>query len=67
MPTLPVYEVRGLRAAPAAKTAAFGLNLAAIAIAEGAAWLFLGLVGFVVWALFVLMTSLALTRRTVAG
>lgn len=56
-----------MRAAPAAKTAAFGLNLAAIAIAEGAAWLFLGLVGFVVWALFVLMTSLALTRRTVAG
>ncbi|HET9840593.1 MAG TPA: hypothetical protein VFQ01_01185 [Nocardioides sp.] len=42
-------------------------SLFAIAIAEGAAWLFLGLAGFLVWALFVLMTSLALTRRTVAG
>jgi hypothetical protein len=36
----------------------------AVEIAAGAAWLFVGLVGFLVWALFVLMTSVSLARRT---
>jgi hypothetical protein len=35
----------------------------ATGIAEGAAWLFVGLVGFLVWALFVLVSGVALARR----
>ncbi|WP_331526789.1 hypothetical protein [Nocardioides sp.] len=37
----------------------------AVPIAEGAAWLFVGLAGFLVWALFVLITGVALARRPV--
>jgi hypothetical protein len=38
-------------------------SLFAIAIAEGSGWLFVGVVGFLVWALFLLTTGLALVRR----
>lgn len=40
-------------------------SLFASAIAGGSGWLFLGVAGFLVWALFVLVTGLAFTRRTV--
>jgi hypothetical protein len=40
-------------------------SLFAIAIAEGSGWLFVGVAGFLVWAVFVLVTGLAFTRRTV--
>jgi hypothetical protein len=35
----------------------------AVAVAEGSAWMFLGLAGFLVWALFVLASGVALARR----
>jgi hypothetical protein len=41
----------------------FVASVFAIGIAEGAAWLFVGLVGFLVWALFVLVSGVSLVRR----
>lgn len=40
-------------------------SLFAISIAGGSGWLFVGVAGFLVWAVFVLVTGLALTRRGV--